>query len=93
MSSRKNHSFDFQQPIGIEIPTQGIHGHLCDFLSSNRNVRWLMDPFMWFQSANCMLTDEEFYVTFTIQWECVLTDEGFHVISTSQSESSNGNMQ
>ena len=39
-----------------------------------------------------MMDDEEFHVTFTIQWEYVLTNEGVHVISTSQSESSKGNM-
>ena len=77
MHSHGKHPFDFQQPIGIEVPTQGIHGHSCDLLSSNRNVHWLMNPVMWFQLAN---------------WKCVLTDKGFHVIFTSQSESSKGIM-
>jgi hypothetical protein len=50
--SHRKHPFDFQQPIGIEVPTKGIHGHSCDLLSSNRNAHWLMDPVMWFQFSN-----------------------------------------
>ena len=61
-------SIDFQQPIGIEVPTQGIHDHSCDLLSSNRNVHWLMNPVMWLQSAHwkCVQADEKFHVTFAI---------------------------
>ena len=50
--SHRKLPFDFQQPIGIKVPTQGIHDHSCDLLLSNRNVRWLMNPVMWFQIAN-----------------------------------------
>ena len=41
---------------------------------------WIKGP--WESLCNVhvkvhVLTDEEFHVTFTIQWGCTLTDEGF----------------
>ena len=41
--SHRKHSSDFQQAIGIEVPTQGIHGHSCDlgFTTGYLQVRFL----------------------------------------------------